>query len=140
MTNELIKNELVNIILAKLLKEVGFDKVTRYTYDKDSNLNITSGKTNSTLPDNCYSCPNIYEAQNWVEKALGMYCIIIPTYYNRDGCVTYRYRTLSLFDLYDKKKGKLNKDIYEYRNQALNNALIDCIEDYKKIYKYEKDI
>lgn len=117
--------------LAKLLSENGYNEKTQYAYDA-KNDNIITCDDNSL--ENCYPCPTLYEAQKWIEATTGMFTIVFPVYNNNDGVVTYRYRIVSIYDLYFHKKGKLCKLWYEMRHQALDDSLIDILTIYIKEY------
>lgn len=92
--------------LAKLLKKNGYNEETQYIYT-DEGLDKTEGRINSEIPLDYYCCPSIYDAQQWIASKTGMFSIVYPVYYHGDGVITYRYRIISIYDLYEKKKGKL---------------------------------
>lgn len=59
------KEDHVIFNVAKKLKEIGYDELTRYTYIEDDNTIGISDKRNSELPENVYSCPHLYDVIKW---------------------------------------------------------------------------
>ena len=125
-----MKIELVNIAVAKLLKDIGFNETTYYFYDKNNKIHF-SKNTNNILSFDNYSCPTINEAIIWVINNTDITPEIIPIFDKNNGCIKYGYRILTKDDFYEGRNVDLNKNIYEFEYQASNDSLIECIEKYK---------
>ena len=125
-----MKIELVNIAVAKLLKDIGFNEITYYFYDKNNKIHFSKNTNNILLSDN-YSCPTINEAIIWVINNTDITPEIIPIFDKNNGRIKYGYRILTKEDFYEGRNVDLNKNIYEFEYQASNDSLIECIEKYK---------
>lgn len=87
-----MKEELVTLDTARLLKEKGFNKYCENIIrEDDGNLLKSVFRTNKDLPKLCYSQPSQSDTAKWLRENHGIHIVVYPTYRNDYG-TEYRYK------------------------------------------------
>lgn len=124
------KEDYVSLQVAKLLKEKGYNEYCRVTYFYDANnLTMSSvfNRKNTELNDNCYSCPTLYEAQQWLWN---VHKLLVSAFLDEPFSEPYEF----LWAIQDAKNdidnygNKISEHGYRNYQESMNAGILEALK------------
>lgn len=120
-----MKEELVTLETAKLLKEKGFNEYCKNVIDVNSILRETLYRTNDNLPKQCFSLPTQFIAQKWLREIKKLHITI----YNSASGYTYDISKADMGTvLYCFPKGPNDAGNWDTYEEALEAGILKCLK------------